>query len=281
MQTIIRPTELRARVTAWRREGVSTALVPTMGNLHAGHAKLVKRARVSADRVVVSIFVNPTQFGVNEDFAQYPRTPVEDAQLLSELGVDVLFMPEVADMYSAQQATSVRVVKLSEHLCGEFRPGHFEGVATIVTKLFNVVQPDLALFGEKDFQQLAIIRRLVADLFIPVQILGIPTEREEDGLAMSSRNRYLSVEQRQLAPALHETLRHVSEAIKGGSRDFKAHESSALQALKRSGFVPDYVSIRDADNLEPPTDQSRELVVLAAARLGKTRLIDNLRVPIA
>lgn len=283
MQIIARPSELRDRVTQWRRAGERISFVPTMGNLHAGHGSLVKEARRRAQRVVVSVFVNPLQFGPNEDFGSYPRTPEDDRRLLEELTVDALFVPEVADMYPhGQAATSrVQVPEIDSILCGAFRPGHFTGVATIVTKLLNLVQPDIALFGEKDFQQLMIIRRAAEDLCMPIEIVGVATTREADGLAMSSRNRYLSSEDRAIAPSIFRTLDSTRQQIESGSRNFEALERAGFEALKKAGFKPDYFSIRDAANLAAPSPQSSEVVILTAARVGRARLIDNVRATIA
>ncbi len=278
MQTITRTSDLRRLVTQWRTAGERVAFVPTMGNLHAGHGSLVHRANELADRVVVSVFVNPLQFGPNEDFAAYPRTPQDDARLLESLGVDVLFMPEVDEMYPrGQEATArVQVPGIDSILCGAFRPGHFTGVATIVAKLLNLVQPDVALFGEKDYQQLMIIRRAVEDLCMPMEIVGVATTREADGLAMSSRNRYLSADDRRVAPVIFAELERTRKAIEAGSSDFAGLERAGLEALKRSGFRPDYFSIRDAQTLgEPGT--GGDFVILTAARIGRARLIDNVR----
>ncbi len=279
LEIIARPAAILERVRAWRAQGLRVALVPTMGNLHKGHATLVAQARKHADRVVVSVFVNPLQFGPNEDFQTYPRTPDDDRALLEEYQADLLFAPEVSDMYpqGMQQHTMVQVPELSDMLCGVVRPGHFVGVATVVAKLFNIVQPDVALFGEKDFQQLAIIKRMAIDLCMPLQVIGVPTVRESDGLAMSSRNRYLSDEQRKLAPHIHAALNAVANRLQQGQRDFVLLEQMANQQLMQAGFKPDYVSIRDADTLQLPEALSRRLVVLTAARLGRARLIDNVR----
>jgi pantoate--beta-alanine ligase len=279
MDTIIHTADLRARVRAWRAAGERIAFVPTMGNLHAGHGSLVAAARERADRVVVSIFVNPLQFGPNEDYATYPRTPEEDRKLLEALNVDMLFMPEVAEIYPRGQQTHARVhvPELEDILCGAFRPGHFMGVATVVTKLLNLVQPDIALFGEKDFQQLMIIRRATEDLCMPVEIVGLPTTREPDGLAMSSRNRYLTPEQRAVAPQIFAALERARIAIESGREDFDAISEEGLAALRAAGFRPDYFEVRDADTLAVPRPESRNLVVLAAARIGRARLIDNVR----
>jgi pantoate--beta-alanine ligase len=279
MQILARPSELRDRVNEWRRSGERVAFVPTMGNLHAGHGSLVTQARKRAQRVVVSVFVNPLQFGPNEDYASYPRTPDEDRQLLEGLGVDVLFLPEVEDMYPHGQATTARVQvpELDSILCGAFRPGHFTGVATIVTKLLNLVQPDMALFGEKDFQQLMIIRRATDDLCMPIEIVGVATTREQDGLAMSSRNRYLSTADRAVAPRIYAELESTRKQIESGSGNFEALERAGFEALKSVGFRPDYFSIRDSSNLNAPSPQSSEVVILTAARIGRARLIDNIR----
>ncbi|HEY4367354.1 MAG TPA: pantoate--beta-alanine ligase [Steroidobacteraceae bacterium] len=277
MQIITRLDELRSRIAQWRRSGERIAFVPTMGNLHAGHGNLVRQAAQFADRVVVSIFVNPLQFGPNEDFAAYPRTPDEDRRMLEQLNVDLLFIPEVDDMYPRGQAATARVQvpDLDSILCGAFRPGHFTGVATIVTKLLNLVQPDMALFGEKDFQQLMIIRRATTDLCMPIQIVGVPTMREPDGLAMSSRNRYLTPEQRALAPRIFQELERARKALEGGARNFSALELAGSQALQQAGFRPDYFSILDAATLGAPDKAEDGLVILTAARIGRARLIDN------
>ena len=279
METVARPGELRRRVQKWRREGHRIAFVPTMGNLHAGHGNLVKQAALHADRVVASIFVNPLQFGPNEDFAAYPRTPEEDHQLLDSLHAHLLFEPEVEDMYPQGQIATARVQvpDLDNILCGAVRPGHFTGVATIVTKLLNLVQPDVALFGEKDFQQLMIIRRAATDLCMPVEIIGVPTMREADGLAMSSRNRYLSADERVLAPLIYKELEQVRHAIESGARDYAALEKASFSSLQKVGFRPDYFSIRDAATLGEPPVSDGEVVVLVAARIGRARLIDNVR----
>jgi len=281
METVVSVRELRRHVAQWRSAGQQVAFVPTMGNLHAGHGSLVEQAARRADRVIVSIFVNPLQFGPNEDFAAYPRTPLEDRKLLESLGADLLFTPEVDEMYPRGQATSARVQVpgLDEILCGAFRPGHFTGVATIVAKLLNLVQPDVALFGEKDYQQLLIIRRTVIDLCMPMEIVGVPTTREADGLAMSSRNRYLTDAERRVAPQIFAELERARRAIEAGSREFAALEQAGLAGLRQAGFRPDYFAILDAATLGPPAD-SKDLVVLTAARIGRARLIDNVRASI-
>lgn len=278
MQVVSTIAELRAQRHSWLLAGDKVAFVPTMGNLHAGHIRLVSEAKKVAERVVVSIFVNPLQFGAGEDLDAYPRTPEADQAKLREAGADLLFLPSEAEVYphGREGVTSVEVPGISDILCGASRPGHFRGVATVVAKLFNMVQPELALFGEKDFQQLTVLRRMVADLNMPVAIIGVPTERESDGLAMSSRNGYLRAEERAVAPALYRVLCAIAEKVGGGGRDYAAMEAEAAAELAGQGFRPDYISIRAASNLQPPTTGERRLVVLAAAYLGRARLIDNL-----
>lgn len=279
MITVSDVGELRTRVESWRRGG-NVAFVPTMGNLHAGHLSLVQAARIKADRVVVSIFVNPLQFGAGEDFDSYPRTLESDAEMLEPEGTDLLFAPTVQTMYPKPQdeQTRVEVPGISGQLCGATRPGHFAGVATVVCKLFNMVQPDLAFFGKKDFQQLMVIRRMVEDLAMPVRIVGVETMREPDGLAMSSRNGYLTASERQVAPGLYRTLTDLRGALVAGERDYAALEQQAGERFEERGLRPDYVVIRRADDLGVPGDRDTELVILAAAYLGKARLIDNLEV---
>ncbi len=269
---------LRQRVQRWRGIQQRVALVPTMGNLHTGHIALVKQAQKLAERVVVSIFVNPLQFGPKEDFGAYPRTPDADRLQLAAAGADLLFTPEVEEMYpqGMDAVTRVEVPGLSGILDGASRPGHFTGVATVVSKLFNMVQPDVAIFGDKDYQQLLVIRRMTADLCMPIEIVGHPTVREADGLAMSSRNQYLTKAERGQAPLLQRVLRETAQALKGGRRDFAALQSHAQQQLAEGGFRPDYVEIRQADTLAPASDEDQRFVVLGAAWLGKARLIDNL-----
>jgi len=280
MQTIERIAALREQVRDWRAAGERIGFVPTMGSLHAGHMSLLSAARFRADRVIASVFVNPLQFGPGEDFERYPRTPDDDRLLLEDAGCDLLFLPAVEEIYpqGRQSATTVSVPSLSGILCGQYRPGHFDGVATVVAKLFGIVQPDLAVFGEKDYQQLAIIRRMTADLDIPVEIAGAPTVRSPDGLAMSSRNRYLSDTERALAPRIYATLRAVAARVAGGERDYPALAAWGVSELQAAQMRPDYFELRDAQTLLEPTAGSRELVILTAARLGKARLIDNLRV---
>jgi len=279
MQTVNRIATVRDAVRAWRKENLRVALVPTMGNLHKGHMSLVAQAQDRADRVVVSVFVNPLQFGPNEDFNNYPRTLEHDTELLATVKVDLMFAPPVYEMYPVghENATRVEVPDLAGILCGAFRPGHFTGVATVVTKLFNIVAPDVAVFGEKDFQQLILVRRLVADLCLPIEIVAGPTIRDHDGLALSSRNRYLSPGERNLAPKLYESLTAAKQRIEKGDGDYEAIQKSGLQALEHAGFKPDYFAIRQAADLAPLRAESRDLVVLAAVRLGKARLIDNVR----
>ncbi|MGB3270381.1 MAG: pantoate--beta-alanine ligase [Rhodanobacter sp.] len=278
MQTVQDAPALRAAVRGWRSKGQTVGFVPTMGNLHAGHQSLVRLARARADRVVASVFVNPTQFGPNEDFERYPRTLVHDQAALADEGCDLLFAPEVATIYpyGAALSTSLRVPQITAMLEGAHRPGHFDGVATVVCKLFNLVNPDLAVFGQKDFQQLKVIERMVRDLSLPVKIIAAPILRADDGLALSSRNQYLSVQQRAQAPLVHDTLLKMRELL-GQGHPWHAVEQVAEARLTRAGFVPDYAAIRRAEDLAEPEDGQREgLVALIAARLGDTRLIDNL-----
>lgn len=259
------------------------AFVPTMGNLHAGHIRLVEEARRQADRVVVSIFVNPSQFGPGEDFAAYPRTPDEDAGRLRDAGADLLYLPEAAAIYPLDPAVMsyVEVPGLSGDLCGKFRPGHFRGVATVVLKLLNQVRPDSAVFGEKDYQQLMVIRRMVSDLDLPVSILGVPTVREADGLAMSSRNAYLSAAERMKAALLYTELERAGGELRQGRRDFVPMATEHAAALDSAGFQVDYFAIRRQQDLRQPDVHDRQLVILVAARLGRARLIDNLKVALA
>ncbi|MFN5745375.1 MAG: pantoate--beta-alanine ligase [Methylococcaceae bacterium] len=280
MQTLSSVHELRKAVAVLRSQGQSIAFVPTMGNLHAGHIGLVHAARALADCVVVSIFVNPAQFGPSEDFLAYPRTEDADAQQLRRAGADLLFLPGLEDMYPKAIAdmSFVEVPGLSSELCGRYRPGHFRGVATVVCKLFNQVQPDVAVFGEKDYQQLLIIRRMVADLDMPIRIVGVPTVREWDGLAMSSRNIYLSEDERASASLLYENLNLAAAAMRGGRRDFVAIEYERTVDLIATGFATDYFSIRRQLDLGAPIVDDVELIVMAAVRLGRARLIDNLKV---
>ncbi|MFT5540456.1 MAG: pantoate--beta-alanine ligase [Alphaproteobacteria bacterium] len=268
---------LRVRVSNWRAEGLTIALVPTMGALHKGHGALIEAARRAADRVVVSIYVNPTQFGAGEDFTAYPRNETGDIALLDDYGVDLLYAPETQEMYPEGFATTVHVAGLTEGLCGAFRPGHFDGVATVVAKLFSQVRPDAALFGEKDYQQLCLIRRLARDLDMGVSVMGVPTMREDDGLAISSRNVYLSDSERRIAPAMYQVLTDAARRIAGGAV-ISAVCAEAKEELLTAGFsAVDYVDCVDGETLMPLTQikAGRSARILAAAQLGRARLIDN------
>lgn len=276
MQTVRQPDALRAAVAAWRAAGERVALVPTMGALHDGHMALVEAAKRAAQRVVVSIFVNPRQFGPNEDLAKYPRKELADSRMLSGAGVDLLWLPPVEVMYPEGFATNISVSGVSEVLDGAHRPGHFDGVATVVAKLFNQVKPDVALFGEKDWQQLAVIRRLVTDLDLDIEVQGVPTQREDDGLALSSRNAYLIPEERAQAVALPRALGLAERAIAKGAEP-EAALAQAREMLTAAGFAIDYVALADAETLGDPIE-GRPMRLLAAARIGGTRLIDNLAV---
>jgi len=278
LPTVRTISELRSLVDAWHRAGERVALVPTMGALHRGHLALVERGRQLSPRVVASLFVNPTQFGPNEDFSRYPRDEAADAALLAGVGCDLLYAPDVAQMYPAGFATTVTPGPIAERQCGPFRPGHFAGVATVVSKLLLQSQADVALFGEKDFQQLQVIRRVARDLDIPVEIEGVPTVRESDGLALSSRNLYLTPEQRAVAPALYRTLREMARRLEAGE-DLGTVTATCLASLQRAGFTSiDYLDIADADTLEPRGRLDRAGRILSAVWLGKTRLIDNIAV---
>jgi pantoate--beta-alanine ligase len=275
MLTLSTVDELRKVTKAWRTNDNRIAFVPTMGNLHAGHLKLVEEAKKNADKVVVSVFVNPIQFGAGEDYETYPRTEREDKDKLNAARVDLLFLPSVPEMYGPDAKTMVSVSGLSSLHCGASRMGHFDGVATVVCKLFNMVQPDIAFFGEKDFQQLTVIRTMVRDLNFPIAIHGVATVREADGLAMSSRNGYLTPEQRRVAPLLYQALCQAREAVLSTGQDMAEIERKAKWFLQQAGFQPEYFSICRASDLKPAAHGDSELVLLAAARLGKTRLIDN------
>ncbi len=282
MQIIREINALRRAVAALRGggdgRGGTIALVPTMGALHAGHMALVREAKRHADHVIASIFVNPMQFGANEDLGTYPRREAEDAAMLEAEGCSILWAPDAATMYPEGHSTSVSVAGVSEDLDGAARPGHFTGVATVVAKLFNQVRPDVALFGEKDYQQLAVIRRLTADLDLPVRVVGVPTQRDPDGLALSSRNAYLSAEERLAARALPRALVEAAQAMRDGTAVSDAL-ARAREKLAAAGFEPiDYVELRDAEMLEPMSGLTRPARLLAAAKLGRTRLIDNLEV---
>ncbi|MGY4109571.1 pantoate--beta-alanine ligase [Aeromonas encheleia] len=277
MLVVNNPVDLREQIGQWRREGRTIAFVPTMGNLHQGHLTLVEQARRHGEKVVVSIFVNPLQFDKADDLANYPRTLEQDCAALQGAGVDLVFTPTPELMYPHGLAsqTFVEVPGLSSLLEGALRPGHFRGVSTVVAKLFNLVQPDLACFGQKDYQQLALIRKMVADMAIPVEIVGVPTVRAEDGLALSSRNGYLSAAERALAPELARTMHWVAEQIEAGDHHLPSLVAQASQRLDNAGFRTDAIDIVDADTLESATEASARLVILMAAYLGKARLIDN------
>jgi pantoate--beta-alanine ligase len=277
MQTAKTIAELRAILGNWRRAGDKIAFVPTMGNLHAGHISLVEAARRQAERVVVSIFVNPTQFGAGEDFETYPRTEAEDREKLLKAGADLLFLPDIREMYDPDAKTVVSVKELSGLHCGAFRSGHFDGVATVVAKLFNIVQPDSAFFGLKDYQQFVIIRTMVRDLNIPVALVPVETVREPSGLAMSSRNGYLTAAEKANAAKLFQVLCEAKEAVLSDGRQAYADiERQARSFLAEAGFRIDYFSICRSSDLAAAGPEDREIVILAAARLGKTRLIDNI-----
>ncbi len=272
--------ELRASLAPLR--GQRIALVPTMGNLHAGHISLVEYAHQQADMVMVSIFVNPLQFGPNEDFDHYPRTLEADAALLEPAGTDYVFAPQVKDLYpnGRDHTTVVQVPELNALLCGTARPGHFDGVSSVVARLFNAVQPDVAIFGKKDYQQLLVLKRMTEELLMPIDIIGLSTFREKDGLAMSSRNAYMTAKERQQAPHIYQTLQSMTQAIRAGRQDFTVLEQEHAARLSQLGFKPDYVAVRRKADLQPAQsgDQPEVLVVLIAAHLGKARLIDNLEV---
>jgi len=280
MRTVHSLKELRTMLRSYRQQGKTIGLVPTMGNLHEGHISLVRKAAEAADVVVTSIFVNPMQFGANEDLDSYPRTLEDDQNKLAAAGNTLVFAPSAEEIYPGGLAgqTKVLVPEVSEGHCGASRPGHFEGVATVVTMLFNMVQPDIAVFGEKDLQQLAVIRKLTRDLMLPLDIIGAPTVREEDGLAKSSRNGYLSERERTAAPVLYQTLTNIARQLEQGREDFNTLEQEAHNALAKSGLRPDYFNIVNSHTLKPASKNDRELALLAAAFLGTTRLIDNLTV---
>jgi pantoate--beta-alanine ligase len=282
IETISELTALRARIGEWKRNGLRVGFVPTMGNLHAGHHSLIALARRHADRVVASVFVNPTQFGPNEDFARYPRTPEADAVGLQSAGCDLMWLPSVETMYpfGPETTVQVRVPVVTGTLEGAHRPSHFDGVATVVARLFNQVQPDVAVFGRKDYQQLAVIRYLARDLAFPIEIIAGETLREADGLAMSSRNQYLSVEERQVAPTIHHTLENMAAAIRARSPRTQV-EARAAADLAAAGFTVDYSVVRRPDLAEPQDGVPGPRVALIAARIGRTRLIDNLEFAVA
>lgn len=277
MKVVRSPHELRETLQSLRIN-TTVGMVPTMGNLHDGHSALVRRAKADCDTVVATIFVNPLQFGANEDLDSYPRSIEADCKVLDALEVEILFCPATETMYPHGQTEQTKTIvpELGSTLCGERRIGHFDGVTTVVAKLFNLVQPDKAYFGEKDWQQLAIIRKMIADLNFRIEAIGVPTVRTEDNLALSSRNQYLSAEQRQIAPQLYQELCSVCETIRSGHTDYSYQEDKAMYALSALGFRPDYVAIRDADTLNPPNANCQNRRVFGAAYLGQARLIDNI-----
>lgn len=280
MQTVESIKALREHRREWRQQGKRVGFVPTMGNLHDGHLELVKKAVETCDVVIASIFVNPLQFGQNEDLATYPRTLAEDKKKLTAQGADLLFLPTIEEMYprGLEQQTFVEVPGISSIICGASRPGHFRGVATVVCKLFNMVQPDCAFFGQKDYQQLQVIRLMARDLSMDIDIQGVPTQRATDGLALSSRNGYLNDEQRKLAPMLYKTMQNVAESLRQGDTNLMQLSKSAVDKLSQYGFKPDYIEIRNGETLQAAASDDNHLVILAAAYLGTTRLIDNLEV---
>jgi pantoate--beta-alanine ligase len=285
MRTVSDINELRSQINEWRQQGLSIAFVPTMGNLHAGHISLVTHAHQHADKVVASIFVNPMQFGANEDIDNYPKTINDDIDKLTAANTDLLFTPTPEIIYpkGLEKQSFVEVPNVSEGYCGESRPGHFRGVATVVCKLFNLVQPDIACFGLKDYQQVQVITTMVEDLSMPIKIIPVDTIREESGLALSSRNGYLTPEEKSIAPALQHNLLWLAQAIKGSfsqhsSIDFISLTNKAISAINAAGMHTDYIHVCHAQTLQPANEGDTELVILAAAHCGKARLIDNLKV---
>ena len=278
MRTLHSIADVRAAIHAYREAGDRVALVPTMGNLHKGHLSLVELASQHAEHVIVSVFVNPTQFGPNEDYEDYPRTLETDARKLSRAGVDILFAPAVNEMYpdGSEHSTEVMVPELSAELCGVDRPGHFTGVTSVVCRLFNICTPDVAVFGQKDLQQLVILRRMVTDLHLPIELLVGPTVREKSGLAMSSRNGNLDEVQKDQAAILFRALEHAADTLRTGSGDAAAIEHSAVAEIEAAGLAPEYLAVRALDDLSVPTVATGRLAVLTAARLGSVRLIDNI-----
>lgn len=277
MQIFHHIRDLRSAIAAARKRGARIGFVPTMGNLHDGHLALVRQARASADYVVASIFVNRLQFGLNEDWDKYPRTAEQDAEKLRGVDCDVLFFPEETEIYpnGIEEQTRVVVPTMTDVLCGASRPGHFEGVTTVVSKLFNIVQPDLAVFGKKDFQQLAVIRRMVEDLCMPVSIVEGEIVREADGLAMSSRNAYISIEERPRAVQLNRSLNWLKDKVRAGGRAYRDLESEAVKQIENAGFRPDYVKICNAATLKDASEEDRQLAILGAMYTSGARLIDN------
>jgi pantoate--beta-alanine ligase len=282
MQTIEQISNLRGEINLWRQQGLKIAFVPTMGNLHQGHIALVEKAKLLADKVVASIFVNPMQFGATEDIGNYPRTMAADQEKLLTAGCDLLFTPTPAIIYpkGLDQQSYVEVPNVSQHYCGESRPGHFRGVTTVVCKLFNLVQPDIACFGLKDYQQVQVIQTMVEDLSMPIEIIAIETVREASGLALSSRNNYLNKAEKNIAPALSQNLKWLAQAIRSND-DFVGLAQKAASNINIAGMKTDYIHICHARTLQPASKDDKELVILAAAHCGKARLIDNLRVTLA
>lgn len=285
MKTVSQISELRAQVSAWRQQGLTVGFVPTMGNLHAGHISLVAEAHKHADKIVASIFVNPMQFGANEDIDNYPRTMIDDQQKLTTAGTDLLFIPTPDIIYPKGLAKQsfVEVPNVSDGYCGESRPGHFRGVATVVCKLFNLVQPDVACFGLKDYQQVQVIQAMVEDLSMPITIIPVATIREDSGLALSSRNGYLTAEEKAIAPVLQQNLQWLAEKIKAGfaqgeSIDFIGLSKQAAKEINCAGLHTDYLHVCQAQSLQPASEDDTQLVILAAAHCGKARLIDNLQI---
>ncbi len=280
MESIFDVVSLRARSNSWKLSGLTLAIVPTMGNLHSGHISLLSRAKELADRTIVSIFVNPIQFGVGEDYDSYPSTIQEDLDKLNIAGVDAAFMPDLKELYPGGTAVDTRITvpEVSDILCGEYRRGHFSGVATVVAKLLINSMPDFALFGEKDFQQVLVIKRMVIDLLLPVQIVSMPTCREGDGLAMSSRNRYLNRQEREISPAIYSALKVAVERLKKGALTIKEIEERGAVSLSEVGMKVEFFSIRRQEDLRPVNSDDRDLVILTAAWLGPARLIDNMKV---
>ena len=282
MQTIEQISNLRGEINLWRQQGLKIAFVPTMGNLHQGHIALVEKAKLVADKVVASIFVNPMQFGATEDIGNYPRTMAADQEKLLTAGCDLLFTPTPAIIYpkGLDQQSYVEVPNVSQHYCGESRPGHFRGVTTVVCKLFNLVQPDIACFGLKDYQQVQVIQTMVEDLSMPIEIIAVETVREASGLALSSRNNYLNEAEKNIAPALSQNLKWLAQAIRSND-DFVGLAQKAASNINIAGMKTDYIHICHARTLQPASKDDKELVILAAAHCGKARLIDNLRVTLA
>ena len=283
MEEILDVSSLRKRSRKWRRNGQSSALVPTMGNLHSGHLSLLERAKRIADRTIVSIFVNPIQFGLGEDYKTYPSTIAEDLAKLDKVGADVVFMPDLKELYpgGTEDDTRISVPQISDILCGDSRTGHFSGVATVVAKLLINSLPDFALFGEKDFQQILVIKRMVVDLLLPVEIVAMPTCREDDGLAMSSRNRYLTEKQRRISPTIYQTLNKAARQLENRNMTIKDIESKGMEWLSECGMEVEYFSIRRQIDLKPADSSDQNLIILAAVWLGEARLIDNLKVDLA